>query len=130
MVRVRGFTLLEVMVAFVIASLALTALTEAALQGTRGSRVSAHTQEAISRARSHLAAVAMTPRPGEQSGDDGGGFAWQSQVRPVAIGEPPDGRAARPVLYLVSVDVSWHMDGGWRHVRLETMRLSDAPGRP
>ena len=65
----RGFTLLEVMVAFAIAALALAALTQAALGGLHATQAAAHTQEALSLAQSRLAAVALNPRAGEQSGD-------------------------------------------------------------
>jgi len=123
----RGFTLLEVMVAFAIGALALTALSSAALLGYSAVRISAHTQEAVSRARSRLDAVARSIHMGEQSGDDGGGFAWQAAVLPAASGDPRTGETARLVLYHIWVDVSWRMDGGQRHVRLDTMRLASTP---
>ena len=75
--RDGGFTLLETLAAFVIAALALAALTQGVGGGLRATRVAAHTQEALSRARSHLAAAALAPVPGEQRGDDGGGYAWR-----------------------------------------------------
>ncbi len=126
----RGFTLLEVLVAFIIASLALAAVTEAALHGTDATRVGLHMQEAISRARSRLAAVAVDPHPGTQGGDDGGGFAWHSETTPVATGVAREGETARPVLYRIRVDVAWPMDGGRRHVRLDTLRLGLTAGSP
>lgn len=127
----RGFTLLEVMVAFVIAAMATGALLQGVGGGLLSTRVAAHTQEAVARARSRLAALnAAMPQPGEQRGDDGGGFTWQSRVTPVAAtGKPPPGqeRAKRAALYTLMVSVGWTMDGGAREVVLQTQRVGDTP---
>lgn len=132
--RDRGFTLLEVMVAFIIAALALAALTQGAAGGLQSARVAAHTQEALSRAKSRLAVLDVALRPGEQQGDDGGGFAWRMLVMPVATaaaareGDPP--RIGRAVLYRATATISWTMDGGSRSVALTTTRLGVAPPEP
>ena len=75
--RDSGFTLLETLVAFLIAALAMGALMQGAAGGLQATRVAGHTQETLSRARSRLAAAALAPVPGEQQGDDGGGYAWR-----------------------------------------------------
>jgi general secretion pathway protein I len=121
--RVRGFSLLEVLVAFLIVGLALAALTSAARTGTLFTRVSAHTREAVSRARSHLDTSGRDIHLGEQSGDDGGGFTWRTGTVPAATSPPADGRGVPLVLYHIWADISWGMDGGRRHVRLDTLRL-------
>jgi general secretion pathway protein I len=133
--REEGFTLLEVLVAFIIAALALGALTQGAAGGLQSARVSGHYQEALSRARSRLATLGAAPTPGEQRGDDGGGFAWQVDVVPVATAgraregvDPP--RPGRATLLAVTVRVSWRMDGGERAVVLTTERLGSAPPEP
>ena len=118
-----GFSLLEVLIAFMIAGLALAAVSAALVSGTSSLRFSAHVTEAVSRARSHLESAARIIQPGEQSGDDGGGFAWRTETRAVNATGSPDGGVAL-VLYRVSVDISWRLDGGQRHVRLDTMRLA------
>jgi len=133
--RDAGFTLLEVLVAFVIAALALGALTQGAAGGLQSARVSGHYQEALSRARSRLATLDTGPAPGEQAGDDGGGFAWQVNVVPIATaGRSREGgeqlRPARAMLLAVTVRVSWRMDGGERQVVLATERLGLAPPEP
>ena len=131
----RGFTLLEVLIAFVIAALALGVL----FQGTAGSlgsvRVSGQYQEALSRARSHLEAAGLASRltPGEQRGEDGHGFRWL--VRTVAAGSVPVARGdaaamaqgGRLVLYEVVVSVSWKSGIGQREVTLESRRLGLVP---
>ncbi len=130
-----GFTLLEVLVAFIIAALALGALTQGAAGGLQSARVSGHYQEALARARSRLAVLGASPAPGEQRGDDGGGYAWRVSVTPVATAgrsregiDPP--RPVRAMLLAVTVRISWGMDGGEREVVLATERLGSAPPEP
>ncbi len=71
-------------------------------------------QEALSRARSRLAALGRAAAPGEQTGDDGGGFRWRTSVQPAAVSAArPGGPAAfRPALYALTAVVSWGGDGG------------------
>ena len=96
-------------------------------------RTAATYQEAISRAQSRLDALTGTGlAAGEGEGDDGGGFAWQGRVVPLATGgrarEGVDPmRPGRAVLLGVTVRISWHMDGGERQVALATERVEMAP---
>lgn len=123
--RRRGFTLLEVVVALVIASLALVGLFRAGSGGLFASDTAARLDEAIERAQSHLAAFGRTGAvaPGEMEGDDGGGYRWAVRVEPIAApGQPPGGAA----LYAVEVTVSWRAWGRSRSVVLETRRLAAA----
>ena len=134
--REAGFTLLEVLVAFAIAAAALTALTQGALGGLHSVRVSGHVQEATSRARSRLATLGrgVPLLPGEQEGDDGGGFRWRQRVAPAGdtllAGPGAAPGAAWPVLLDVSVAVSWRLDGRAREVVLRTQRLALLPPEP
>jgi general secretion pathway protein I len=133
--REHGFTLLEVLVAFVIAALALGVMFEAALGGLRASDTASHYQEALSLARSHLASASAAALAGREiSGDDGRGFRWTVRIRPVgtvtlprgADEDPSQGPQAQTTLYAISVTESWRGDGGERQVRLDSARL--APG--
>ena len=131
--REGGFTLLEVMVAFIIAALATGALLQGVGGGLQSTRVAAHTQEAVSRARSRLAALSGAPlQPGEQRGDDGGGFTWLTRVTPAATASAPPGPGGtkRAVLYTLAVSLGWSMDGGSRAVVLESQRVAEAPAEP
>jgi len=58
-----GFTLLEVLVAFVVAALALGVLFDASLSGLRLATSTEHHGQAIARARSHLAMAVHADPP-------------------------------------------------------------------
>jgi general secretion pathway protein I len=126
----RGFTLLEVVVALMIASLALVGLFRAGSGGLFASDTAARTDEAVERAQSHLAAFGRTGSvaPGDMEGDDGGGYRWRVRVAPlgaepvVAQGQP----AAARTLYSVQVAISWGTGRHTRSVNLETRRLGAA----
>lgn len=77
-----GFTLLEVMVAFVIAAMASIVLYEAGFNGATQSGTAARYQEAVVRAQSRLASVGPLTqlRTTLASGDDGGGFRWRLEI--------------------------------------------------
>ena len=134
----RGFTLLEVLIAFVIAATALGAFAQAGTTSLQSLQATARTEEALSRARSRLAlALHGAPlQPGTQEGDDGGGFRWRVQVQPVASLPPRSlgGRGARrqlqvqTVLYAVSVELAWTDGaagtGARRTMRLETRQVA------
>jgi general secretion pathway protein I len=124
----RGFTLLEVLVAFVIAALALGALFRGTLDGLRATQVASRYEQAVTRAQSHLAALTVVGSlvPGDRQGDDGDGFHWRVRITPLAVvgaalSSAPGSRKA-PALYAVSVAVSW-MDGSPRIVELDSERI-------
>jgi general secretion pathway protein I len=131
-----GFSLLEVLVALVIAGLALGALFSGAVSGLRSAKLSLDYAEAVSRARSHLAVVGVGAPlvAGTQHGDDGQGFTWRLAVRPLATttlqktGTLTSGPGpARASLFAVSVVIGWTKDGGHRQVELATERIGPAP---
>jgi general secretion pathway protein I len=123
----RGFTLLEVVVALAIASLALIGLFRAGSSGLFASDTAARLDEAVERAQSHLAAFGRTGAvaPGEMEGDDGGGYRWQVRVAPVTdqVLLMQGQLASAQALYAVAVRISWGAAGHVRSVTLETRRL-------
>jgi general secretion pathway protein I len=135
----RGFTLLEVLIAFAIASLALALLFRAASDGMLSVRTAGRYEEAVARARSHLAAIGRDAAlvAGSSEGNDGGGYRWHLDVTPVATSQPATLGPARiggpppPELYAVSVAVSWREGGKDREFVLRTERMGlsggDAP---
>lgn len=113
-------SLLEVMVAFVIAALSLGVVVNGTVDGVRTASSATKTEEALFRARSRLAATAATPVVAIASGDDGGGFRWRSTVAPVVGGA----REGAPSLMSVQVSITWDGTGGnTRQVTLRTERL-------
>ncbi|GBQ89351.1 general secretion pathway protein I [Gluconacetobacter johannae DSM 13595] len=131
--RDAGFTLIEVLIAFVIAMLALGVVYEGMIGGIAATQLSNRTEEAISRAQSHLAAVGHGLRiaPLVQGGDDGSGFTWQIRIVPDQSGTADHGSAM--VLYRVDVTESWPdatPSGGRRAVVLHTRRLGARVGAP
>lgn len=125
-----GFTLLEVLVAFIIAALALAALFSGGLGGLRAANVSGRYTEAVSRAQSHLAAATIGDAlsPGDRQGDEGNGYHWRVRIVPTATGGPGQPGEPALTLYAVSAAVSWTEADQTRAVQLETMRT--APARP
>ncbi len=137
-----GFTLLEVLIAFAIAGLALAALAQGVVAGLAATQGATRIEEALVRARSRLAAIdGGTLRPGERRGEDGGGFAWRERVSPLASAALPAAEGfpgavaatppARVALFAVTVEVAWQQGGRQRSVVLESRRLGPAgPARP
>jgi general secretion pathway protein I len=125
--RRNGFTLLEVLVALAIASVALIGLFQAGSGGLFAVDTAVRVEEAVQRAESHLAAVGRDAAlvQGEFNDDDGGGYHWRLRVRPVATrpvlaaqGNTP----ATATLFEVEVAISWPGRAGDRSVVLKTLR--------
>jgi general secretion pathway protein I len=132
----RGFTLLELMVAFVIAALALGVLFHGASGGLHSVAVANRYQEALARARSRLATIGhgLPLAPRHDSGEDGFGFRWDVDIAlagsAAPVRQPADaalGPAPRMALYSVQVGESWTGDAGPRRVRLHTERVGLGP---
>ena len=130
----NGFTLLEVLVAFIIAALALGALFSGGLGGLHATATSARYAEAVSRAQSHLAAATLNGAltASDRQGDDGRGFHWRVRTAPVAATASGPAAPTTPalVLYGVSAAESWTEDGHTRAVQLDTQVTALAPPAP
>ena len=128
----RGFTLLEVLVAFVIAALALAVMFRGTIDALNASRTAARYDDALVRARSHLAMAAHggTLMPGDWRGDDGGGYRWHLHVATVSMGaaHPTGGQAQQLALYAVTVWESWTEGDHTREVRLDTEEIGQPVG--
>lgn len=125
----RGFTLLEVIVALAIAGLALIELFQAASGGLFAVDQAGRVDEAIERAQSHLAAYgrAFAIIPGDQEGDDGGGYHWRLSATPLAVQPGIAGRSElATTLFDVKVTISWLAGNQNRSVVLDSRRFSTA----
>ncbi|HVJ51883.1 MAG TPA: prepilin-type N-terminal cleavage/methylation domain-containing protein [Aliidongia sp.] len=127
----RGFTLLELLIAFVIASFALGILFQAASGGMLLVHAAGRYEEAVSRATSHLAPLERDAilTEGETSGDDGGGFHWHLAITPVAGLTLPSADAAAPgarlpTLFSIEVAILWTENERRREVVLRTERMA------
>jgi general secretion pathway protein I len=83
--RDGGFTLLEVLAAFIIAAAAIVVLLKAGFTAAAENRSAAITQDMLARAQSRLASVGTLTALGPltASGDDGGGYTWSLAIAPV-----------------------------------------------
>ena len=125
-----GFTLLEVLVAFVVATIGIVAIVQACSGGLRGlARLDSLGVGALV-AESRLAEVgAIYPVSAAQfEGTDGEGkYNWVISITPY---DDPDQRLVpspdAPSLFLVTVDVSWYQGVRSRRFRLSTLRTGAA----
>jgi general secretion pathway protein I len=131
----RGFTLIEILVAFVIAAFALGVMFKAATGGLFAVATAGKYNEAVSRAKSHLAALGRdgTITAGDYDGDDGGYFHWHLHITQLAVVQPgeavlrtiPRPATKEPALYEVDVAISWTESGRTRQVLLRSKRLDN-----
>lgn len=124
----HGFTLIEVLVAFLIAAVAVGAIVRAATGAVASSRAASRYDEAVARAESHLASLSVAPLgDSDRQGDEGGGYHWRVRVASAGtaqlagrVNAIPTGAAT---LYRVTVTMSWRDGGARRAVRLDSARL-------
>jgi general secretion pathway protein I len=119
-----GFTLLEVLVAMVILSVAVVSFIQLASQGLRLLRLSGEHQEAVMLA-DRLARAADVSRESMDTGREGP-YEWERRTRLVVVPldlTPAGGDAPR--LLALSVAVKW---GSGRSVEVSTLRLAQAAG--
>ena len=128
-----GFTLLEVLIAFVIAALAMGALFGGTVAGLDATEVAAKYDEAVSLANSHLAGIGhgTAIAPQETSGADGEGFTWHLRIREAGSRQlqlsdqdrANDIKPSRAVLYDVVVTESWKVGHHERQFSIATRRF-------
>ena len=124
----RGFTLLEVIIAFVIMALIIGASFDIFSTGLRQAVLTGDYTGALVRAESRLAVIgASEPLAiGVKTGRFDQTYAWRTEIAPVP---PEDPDAAEPQgshqLYDVAVSVFWGEGADRRDVTLRSQRLGE-----
>lgn len=134
--RESGFTLLELLVAFMVLVLAFTVMLRIFSGGLRGVGDAQSHSRAVEHARAQLALVG-TEQPlaaGELRGETADGYRWHVTAEPVDAGQLPwhDGGQSLqsldgPELLRVTAHISWGGEPG-RTLSLWTVALREADG--
>jgi general secretion pathway protein I len=120
--RRRGFTLLEVLVALSILSLAVVSMIQLFGQGLRLLKVSGDYQQAVLLADQKAREV-ETVREGLETGREGD-FEWERRATVTTVPEELTVFGVAPIrLYRVTVQVRW----GGRSVEVATLRTAREP---
>ena len=126
-----GFSLLEVLVALVLAGLALAATAGVFRTGLLGHELASGADTALALAEEKIATPGITEplRPGRNAGLFGGRFQWQVSIEPYQ--DKPSDKFDRPasdlVLYRIAVTVAWRDGRRERQLALNTLRLGAPP---
>lgn len=121
--RRGGFTLLEVLIAFIILSVSLVALLKAFSSGLRGLDAAASSAAALQHARSKIEEVGtvIPLEAGEHDGEFADGTRWSVVIWPHEAGEGAAAETMALVPYEIEVTVS---PGRGGKVALRSLRLT------
>lgn len=124
----RGFTLIEVLVAFLILALSLTVLMRIFSGGLRNVGLAEDYAQAVLVAEAQLAATGVVEplAIGETTGDWDERFRWQRLIDPYQPWEEGETLNAPVTAYRVTVHVDWEREGRTRRISLTSLRLSSA----
>ena len=124
----RGFTLIEVVVAFALLALALTFLLSSLSGATRQVRIASDSSRAALHAQSLLAQVGVGEvlQPGSRQGNfDAGRYRWVLQVAPYVDplrSASPLSNPSAPRLLQLTLAMEWG-DGPGQRMQWQTLRL-------
>ena len=124
----RGFTLLEVLVAFVIAAMSLAVMYQIYAHGAASAILGKEYAEAVAIAESRLAELGIT-KPLDQMETVGivaDKYRWELNFRDP---EPDPEQSFDPQLLLQEIELtlSWDSRGGRRTLRFHTLRPANSP---
>jgi general secretion pathway protein I len=121
----RGFTLLEVLVAFLILSLSMSVMMRIVSLSLKALETAEHHQVALQLAESRLADVLTrlnVDSRGKKEGRLDRRYRWQSEIEPYQFDNQEAGEHYSINPWLIRVSVSWGADPAER-VSLSTVRL-------
>ncbi|MEZ0469230.1 type II secretion system protein XpsI [Luteimonas salinilitoris] len=127
--RQRGYTLIEVLVAFAVLALALTLLLGTLSGATRQVRWSADAGRAALHAQSLLAQVGVGEvlQPGRSDGTfDDGRYRWVLEVAPYVDPELPPAVTVDPFapqMLALQLTVTWGRGGARERLQVQSLRL-------
>lgn len=124
----RGFSLVEVLVAFMILAISLTVIFRIFSAGLRSSALSEDYARAVLVAQAQLSALAGggVLDYGVTSGDWSGRFRWTRTIEPYQAWPEDRSLIAAVHAYRVTVDVDWERTGRTHRLTLSSMRLQPA----
>ena len=119
----RGFSLIEVLVAFSIAAVSLGILFQIYAKGSTSAVVGGEYAQAIAIAESKLAEIGLSESldAGDRNGSEINKFNWQISIQDYEEEQPTD-FVSRLSLKQVNVTVSWHSRGKQRSITLNTIK--------
>jgi len=127
--RQHGYSLIEVLVAFVILATALTVLFRIFSSGLRNVDAASDYTQAVLIADTQMALPGSVDPllPGQTEGDVAGRFKWTRSVSEYRAEHFVADAVHVPPAYIISVEVQWPAGGGVRRIQFETIRLDDSP---
>ena len=122
----RGFSLIEVLVSFVLLSMSLAVILQIFSVNLRAVDTARKQTRALILAESKLAGLGneIPLIPGEQVGESGA-FRWRLTVSPYVEDADEDNRVIHE-LYDVAMTVNWKRGAGISEIRLKTLRVGAA----
>ena len=129
--KVRGFSLIEVLVAFVLLSLALAVILQVFSNNLRNIKAAEQYTKAMVVADSRLAILgSIQPiESGETSGSEGG-FDWRMEINPHVYEDELDQESAQQSenqLFEIKLTVQWQQGNRQPAIQLSTMRIGQKP---
>ena len=121
----QGFTLLEVIIAFIIMALIMGATFNTFSIGLRQAALTDHYAGALVRAESHMALLGSAEPldVGVKTGRFDGFYAWRTQITPVVMDDAEAPEDASHQLVAVVLTVFWGDGRDTRQVTLRSLRL-------
>jgi general secretion pathway protein I len=124
----RGFTLVEVLAAFMILALSLTVLLRIFSGGLRSVDLAEDYTQAVMVAEQQLASVGIGEplEAGETEGDWDERFHWQRSIESYHPWEPEENSDVPVTAFRVIIRVDWEHAGKPRRISLSSLRLQPA----